>query len=162
MKKKLAYRLINEDVLTESELEGFDEGQEILCVKEVGLVKLKSGEFQFIYEGEFKPILSGHKWILIKSNVAKILNGNAPEQVKSRPVKIFRKATGEEWLDYCELEIKNEIEYSKYSQMECKGIEVFQMMNEIIFVSPELKETIEDRLCEEGIKMKQELPLMVG
>ena len=155
--------MINSDEITLSELEKFENGQEIPLVKEVELVRLKTGDFQFTSNGEFKTILSGYKYILIKSWVAKLLTENAPEHLMSRPVRIFRKATGEEWFDYHELEIKNQIEFQKYSETECPGIGVFHIMNTMIFISPELKTIIEDFVSiEAGIKMKQELPIMVG
>lgn len=161
MKKQLAYRLINKDEVTESELEEYKNGQTIPFIDEVSLFKLKSGDFQFSSEGSFKAILSGPDYILIKSKIAQILIKHASEQLSCHPVKIYRRATGEEWLDYYELNIKNEIEFSEYSETECTGIQVYHMMNSIVFISPELKTIIEDSIEEEiGIKMKQELPFI--
>lgn len=163
MEKRLAYRLINQDEITHSEIQDFENGQEVPFVKEVGLFKLKTGDFQFTTEGDFKTILSGYDYILVKSRIANLLTENAPEHLRSRPVKIFRKATGEEWLDYSEIEIKNEIEFWKYFETDCPGISVYHMMNSMILISPELKTIIEDYIDEETrIKLKQELPIMGG
>ena len=60
------------------------------------LFKTANGDYQVMQMGTFRPVMGN----LIDYRIAEALTHVAPDELAVKPVRIFRRATGEEWLNY--------------------------------------------------------------
>ena len=136
-------------------------GQKREYTKPVSLIKLKDGRYQLIELGKFKPILDVHECFLIDNRIADLLEKYVSDQIKLSKVLVFRKATGQEWENYSELIIKNEIMYEEYYKYESTKLEIYRLDKGGIYVSSELKEKIQTALDSEmDLEFKRGLPFL--
>jgi len=137
--------------------------QSVTLVFPPRLIKLTSGEFQVTEIGTFQPILRGNDYILIPRKIAHRIKHLIPNQVNIKDIRIFRRATNQEWLDYSEIIIKKEFLVKDYSKIECQGLQAYCLMKSMLYVSPELKTKLEEDLKEfTTIKAVQGIPILGG
>lgn len=164
MNKYNLYWLCNSDTISSYDIEeNNNENQKFILKREVQLVKLKSGDFQVTQIGIFKPILSGYDYILIPKDLAQKIKIEVLNQVEIRDVRIFRKATNEEWMDYSEITIKNEFLFEKYNSIIDSEVKIYNLMNSMIYISSSLKLLLKTELTKiKNIKLVQGLPIFGG
>jgi hypothetical protein len=127
------------------------------------LIKLKDERYQVSEIGTFRNLLDGYGCALIENKIADILKKYVSEQIDLKQVIIFRRATKEEWTNYSELIMKNKIEINEYYQTESSGLNIYGILNGLIYVSADLKELIENELTDlSDLEFKRGLPLMTG
>jgi hypothetical protein len=158
----ILYWFCNSDDLIASDID-YTESSEIAFIPEVSLFKLKSGNFQVTKMGEFKAILGGSDYILIREDIARFLYGLLPNEIIVRNVIIHRKASGDEWRNYSEIIVEKEITFDKYSEFTVDGIQVYKMLNSLLYVSSEVKDRIIEHFPDlNGMSFKQGFPIMGG
>ena len=107
--------------------------------------------------------MEGYKYILIDNKIASALQKYVADQIELTPTLVFRKATNEKWPNYSELIIKKNLEFESYYQAASKGITIYCMFDNLIYVSQELKNLLEEKLLDlKGIEYKRGRPLMGG
>ncbi|MFD0991691.1 MULTISPECIES: hypothetical protein [Tenacibaculum] len=161
MTKNLPYWLCNKGTTCDSD--DFEDGESFEFIKEVSLIKLKDERYQVSEIGAFRNILDGYGYALIDNKIADILKKYVSDQIDLKQTIIFRRATNEEWTNYSELIMKNKIEFNEYYQTESVGLNIYGILNGLIYVSADLKDLIEKELTDlTDIEFKRGLPLMAG
>jgi len=121
MNQNLPYRICNKETTS--------------WQKEVNLFKLDDGRFQVTEWGVFKSIIYFDGCILIEKDISELLKKYVSNQIKLTNIIIFRKATNEEWRNYYELEITNEIEYENFDSLSLQ----IALIYDNLYVSSNLK-----------------------
>jgi hypothetical protein len=161
MTQNLPYWLCNKGTTCDSD--DFEDGQSFELIREVSLIKLKDGRYQISEFGTFRKVLDGFGYSLIENKIADILKKYVSDQIELNPIVIFRRATNEEWTNYSELKMRNQIEFKDYYKTESIGLKIYGILNGLIYVSAELKSIIEKELTDlTDIEFKRGLPLMAG
>ncbi len=106
------------------------------------LWRVDESTFRILEKGALGDIISGHKHILVESNLVKGFE-NLEDQLEIKPVQIVDQQTGEEWRNYFELIIRNELTTGNIDTLETSGIRIWHYTRENIFISPELKEVLQ-------------------
>ena len=157
MKKNVPYWLCNKGTICSSD--HFEDGTIIHHIAEVQLIKLKDGRYQFSQDGVFKRILHGYDYTLIDRKIGAILKAYVPDQIEIADIVIFRRATNEEWSNYCELKMKHKIDYTQYQSTESSGLKIYSLLDNLIYISPDLKHKIEEALEDiSDIEFKRGVP----
>ena len=161
MTQNLNYWLCNKGTTCDSD--DFENESTVEFVKEVSLIKLKDGRYQVSEFGTFRNIIDGFGYSIIDNKIAEVLNKYVSEYIELNPIIIFRRATNEEWTNYSELKMKNQIEFKDYYETKSIGINIYGILNGLIYITAELKKLMEKELSDlTDIEYKQGLPLMAG
>ena len=161
MTQNLPYWLCNKGTTCDND--EFETEQSFEFIKEVNLIKLKDERYQVSEIGAFRNILDGYGYALIDNKIADILKKYVADLIELKQIVIFRRATNEKWTNYSELIMKNKIEFNEYYQTESIGLNIYGILDGLIYVSTELKNLIEKELTDlTDIEFKRGLPLMAG
>ena len=127
------------------------------------LVRLKNGDYQLIRQGALKPILTGPYYMLIRLELIEALGQRVPDQFRYRPTRIVRRATNQEWTDYAEVQILNEITAKGMQEPWGDSLELFHCQYTWVFVSPALKAEIQEQIDTlAGLTAVHEAPLVLA
>jgi uncharacterized protein YlxW (UPF0749 family) len=142
----------------------FEQDADLISVDpEVTLYKLESGDFRVSEIGKFKVILSGDDYILLRRDIAKLIDDLLPTGLKLINVKIHRIATNEVFDNYSELLISNEIQFDNYYDLKVSGLNIYKMFDSLIYVTRDLKDEIIKNIPElKGVTFTQGLPVASG
>lgn len=98
-------------------------------------------KFRITKFDHFQPLLSGTDYILIHKDYITVLNRIDKNQLDIQPVVICRASTGEEWNQYYELKIKNEVTSENINSLNVDGDNIWQFDNNL-FVSEKIKDEL--------------------
>lgn len=162
MTRETPYWFCNEDEIVDSDIDQQESGK-ILFNPEVSLFKLNSGDFQVSQTGNFKAMLNGPDYILIRRDIAMFISRMFPSEAIIKDVRIVRKSTNEEWNNYSEISIKKRIEFKDYYEFKIEGLHIYKMFDSLIYVSSDLKDLLVDHFPNlNGMVFKQGLPIVGG
>jgi len=162
MTPEIPYWFCNEDEVVDSDLNNQESG-ELTLNPEVTLFKLKSGDFQVSQMGNFKAILSGADYILIRRDIAQFLGELFPNDVGVKNVEIIRKASNEKWNNYSHISIKKNIEFKGYHERKVEGLHIYKMFDSLIYISADVKKQLIKHFPDlSGMVFKQGLPIVAG
>ena len=110
---------------------------------DVNLVKLDDGRYQPIRRGLIEPVMIGHKYVLVKKEIAEYFKAIDVERVTYEPAIIWERSTDTEHTDYVRLLINHHFETSQIDDIDISGKQFLLMNNNYVFVTPTLKSELE-------------------
>lgn len=109
-----------------------------LEVSTINLWKIDDQTFRLIQQGTLQLLLIGSDYTLIEKSLIRVFDHLLKDEIEIKKVKIIRKATGEEWNNYYELNIKEHIDPEKIKIVDPNERSVWQYQHHL-FVSETLK-----------------------
>ena len=113
--------------------------------KEVSGIKLwriDAKTFRILQFGKFTPLMTGSDYTIVAKALLSAFDELLFEEVEVKPIRIIRKATGEQWNDFFELNIKEHIDPDKIKIVDENEQSVWQY-NHHLFVSEPIKKKLE-------------------
>ncbi|MCE7995443.1 MAG: hypothetical protein HEP71_25925 [Roseivirga sp.] len=115
---------------------------------QLNLWKSQPGHFRIIQFGLFVPLLTGSDYTLAHQSLIPAFDCLLRDQLEIKPANILRASTGDQWVDYQELVIKEHINPEKIKTTECFGDQIWQFRH-LLFVSADLKQRLESMFPEQ-------------
>lgn len=110
-------------------------------ISRINLERIDEKNFRILEFDEFTLLLIGADYTLIDNLLIPAFKRLRKDEIEIKPVKIFRKATGQKWDNYCELIIHEHIEPEKVEIIDTNENSIWQY-NHHLFVSDELMEIL--------------------
>jgi len=123
-------------------------------ISRINLLRIDEKNFSILEYDEFTPLLIGANYTLIDNLLIPAFKWLGKDEIEIKPVKIIRKATGQEWNNYCEIIIHEPIDPEKIEIIDSNKNSVWQY-NHHLFVSDELMKRLKKL-------SKEELTFSVG
>ena len=120
---------------------------------EVNLYKLDDGRYQPIKRGPIDPIMIGHKYVLVKKDIAEYFKSLDIERVTYEPAIIWDRSTDTEHKDFVRLLINHHFDTGQIDDIDISGKQFLLMDNNYVFVTPQLKSKLEH--SEYGFKFSE-------
>jgi len=120
---------------------------------EVNLYKLDDGRYQPIKRGPIEPIMIGHKYVLVKEDIAEYFRSLDIERVTYEPAIIWDRSTDTEHKDFVRLLINRHFDTGQIDDIDISGKQFLLMDNNYVFVTPQLKSELEQ--SEYGFKFSE-------
>lgn len=106
-------------------------------VSRINLVRIDENNFRILEFDVFTPLLTGADYTLIDNSLLPAFKQLGKDEIEIKHVLIIRKATGQEWDNYCELIIHEHIDPGKIEMIDSNEKSVWQY-NHHLFVSHDL------------------------
>lgn len=110
----------------------------------VGLYQLKDGRFQLIQDGGIGPFMSGHGYLLVEKELAQYLENLRIERATFKDAVIWDRKNDKEHYSHKEIVLSQHFTSEQINDIDLDGDRILTMGNEYIFVSPSLKEKLEN------------------
>jgi|SRR5471030_1582801 len=123
----------------------------------VRLFELDDGRFQLLEAVEIGPFLPGHGYLLVESELAEFLIEHDVEQIVCEDAVLFDRLSGREFRTHVRVQVRQYFTSEQINDLDVAGLRLLTMNDEYYFVSPALKEQLEetsfDYLCfSEGLE----------
>jgi hypothetical protein len=107
------------------------------------LYQLEDGRFQLIANGPIAPLMTGFEYVLAENALADFLFVRGLDNVRFHPATIYRRSTGDEYRTHQRLIIGQHFDSDGLRDLALEGERLLLMDNRYVFVSPDLKRTLE-------------------
>ncbi len=108
-----------------------------------GLYQLKDGRYQTIKDGEPDPMMIGHGYILVTTDMAEKLQAIGVENISFEPAVIWDRQYDIEYSNYQLMSVHRHFDHSHFPDVDLDGKCFLVMDNHHLFATPELKQTLE-------------------
>jgi len=117
----------------------------------VRLYELNDGRFQLLDSGSVGAFLAGFGYLLVELELAKFLRENDVERIVLEDAVLFDRPTGQEFRTHMRVRVRQYFTPEQINDLDLSGLRLLTMNDEYYFVSPDLKERLEqssfDYLC---------------
>lgn len=105
--------------------------------------ELSDGRFQFVESGSSAPFMSGYQFLLVENELGTFLKSLGIERARFEPVVLFNRTTGEELTTHTRIRVGQFFKHDQILDLDLTGLRLLTMNDEYYFVSPELKDILE-------------------
>ena len=109
----------------------------------VGLYQLKDGRFQLIQKGKLGPFMSGYTYLLVENELAQFLESLNIERATFKDTVIWDRKNDKEHHSHKKV-LCQHFNSDQINDINLDGDRILMMDNEYIFVSPTLKDKLEN------------------
>ena len=110
------------------------------------LYELADGRFQLMSGAQPEQIMIGHGYILVENKLARTLENLDIERVNFYPVVLFDRSKVTELSTHSKMVVNHHFDSDQVKDIDITGKQFLLMSNQYLFVSPELKELLQEVL----------------
>jgi hypothetical protein len=110
----------------------------------VALLELADGRFQMFEEGKVAAFASGYQYLLVERALAKFLRDRKLPGVRFKPAVIFSRVSRQEHHTHVQVKVAECFNVDEIKVLQLDGNRLLSMNGEHFFVSPSLKQALED------------------
>lgn len=110
----------------------------------VDLYQLEDGRYQLIQEGKLGPFMSGYTYLLIEKELAQYLESLDIERASFKDAVIWDRKNDKEYHSHKEVVMSQHFSSDQINDINLDGDRILVMDNEYKFVSPKLKDKLEN------------------
>lgn len=109
------------------------------------LYPLSDGRFQLMYkEGVVVPVMVGYRYVLVEKPLAAYLRSLNLPGISFRPTIIWDRKNDVEYHSHEQLFVEERITCSEIGKQDLSGKRMFNLEDDALYVTPELKEVLEN------------------
>ena len=117
----------------------------VTCAEDsIALFQLSDGRFQQLQQGNVASFAAGYQYLLVQEDLARYLKSLNLPRVLFEPALVLNRLTGEEIRSHARVVVQESFAPDEINTLELQGPRLLCMSGEYFFVSPALKQLLEE------------------
>ncbi|MDC8757301.1 hypothetical protein [Janthinobacterium fluminis] len=112
-------------------------------IPSVRLFELSDGRFQLLEVAEIAPFLPGYGYLLVERRLAEFLVEHDVERIVCEDAVLFDRTSGKEFRTHVQVRVRQYFKSEQINDLDIAGLRLLTMNDEYYFISPELKNLLE-------------------